>query len=521
MTRTQLLQQRRDLLARMHEMNARSQQWAGDDQKNWDAMTAQVRDIDAQLKRMDELEAMQGGEQSEGSQTRAAVPSPTSPSGAPPAGDASVERARASDILQLCRQFDMDPQPHIDGGSSVEAVRKLVLEELGKRNAPLPGAPRANVGDENVDKFREAGSDAIIMRAGLDISRATREHNKPYQAFDGAREMMHMGMHGMMREYCQLRGVRNVHRLTVDELRREVFTPDSQFAAMLDNTANKSMMIGYNDAGVTFDIWTRPGSNPDFKPTRRYRLSEAGTPKKILQNGEFKHDTMSDERVQLQLETYGITFTLSRQAIINDDLSYLTLMPAAYVRGFRRLINRNVYGLLNNNTAYQVDNVALFDAAHGNLGTAAYPARTPFDASRARMRKQKNIRNDETINIGPKYVLSGADLEGVFELLLYIDPNNSFQNAGISPQLRNSLELVVDAELTSNTGGNPDWFLSADPRQVDTIEVAYLNGNSMPTLESQMSFEQLGMAWRLYGDWDIDILDYRGLDKTPGAAAPA
>jgi hypothetical protein len=525
MNREQLMKQRRELMAKMHEMNARSAAFTAEDQTAWDELKSQVRAIDDQLARMDELEAMgQSGGQPEAGQRSDTTQSGTTPT--PPAAngqradDTPAERLRCAEIVSLCAQFGMDSRQYIDQGTSVDEVRKAVLGELGKRNAPIPGAPRAQVGVENVDKFREQASDAIIMRAGLDITRATRERGTAYKPVDGARELMHMGLHAMMREYCALRGKQNVNRMSIDDLRREVFTPDSQFSAMLDNTVNKSMLIGYTDAGVTFDIWTRPGSNPDFKPTRRYRLSEAGTPQKILQNGEFHHDQMSDQRVQLQLETFGIMFTLSRQAIINDDLSYLTKMPAAYVRGFRRLINRNVYGILNNNTAYQVDNVALFASGHGNLAaTPAYPSRAAMGKARAAMRKQKNVRADEFLNVAPAFALAGADLETDLEILLISIADPDSQNANVLNPFRNKMQLVTDAEITSNTSTNPDWFLAADPLAVDTIEVAYLNGNSMPTLESQMSFEQLGMAWRVYGDWDIDILDYRGLYKVPGAAA--
>lgn len=532
MNREQLLKQRRELMAKMHEMNARCAAFSADDQTAWDNLLSQVRAIDAQLARLDELDALQGsGEQPVNEQRSATPPANEPPAGgtrtathpAQPPVDPAAERARCLEITEMCKNFGIDAdvmRGYIEQGTPVDQVRKAVLAELAQRNAPVPGAPRVSVGEENVDKFREQGADAIIMRSGLDITKATRERGQAYKPVDGAHELRHMGLHEMMREYCQLRGVQNVNRLSIDDLRREVFTPDSQFAAMLDNVVNKSMLIGYQDAGVTFDVWTSTGSNPDFKPTRRYRLSEAGTPSKILQNGEFRHDVMSDQRVQLQLETYGIMFTLSRQAIINDDLSYLTQMPAAYVRGFRRLINRNVYGLLNNNTAYQVDNVALFASEHGNLAaTPAYPSTGALGLARAAMRKQRNVRGDEYLNIAPRFVLTGPDLETDMEKLLmsFADPDGT--NSNVVNPFRGKLQLVTDAELTSATDNNPDWFLAADPSLVNTIEVAYLNGNSLPTLESQISFEQLGMAWRVYGDWDIDILDYRGLYKVPGAAA--
>jgi hypothetical protein len=71
--------------------------------------------------------------------------------------------------------------------------------------------------------------------------------------------------------------------------------------------------------------------------------------------------------------------------------------------------------------------------------------------------------------------------------------------------------LVVDAELDGNT-----WYLAASANDIDTIEVSYLNGDPMPKLESQVAFDYLGMKWRIYIDYGVDVLDFRGLLKNAG-----
>lgn len=56
----------------------------------------------------------------------------------------------------------------------------------------------------------------------------------------------------------------------------------------------------------------------------------------------------------------------------------------------------------------------------------------------------------------------------------------------------------------------------ADPRDVDTIEVTYLNGKRTPTLESKVSWDTLGIEWRMYHDFGINVLDYRGVAYNQG-----
>lgn len=50
----------------------------------------------------------------------------------------------------------------------------------------------------------------------------------------------------------------------------------------------------------------------------------------------------------------------------------------------------------------------------------------------------------------------------------------------------------------------------------DTIEVTYLNGKRTPTLESKVSWDTLGIEWRMYHDFGINVLDYRGVAYNQG-----
>lgn len=51
---------------------------------------------------------------------------------------------------------------------------------------------------------------------------------------------------------------------------------------------------------------------------------------------------------------------------------------------------------------------------------------------------------------------------------------------------------------------------------VDTIEVTYLNGKEEPTLENRIAWDTLGIEYRMYHDFTVSSLDYRGLAKNEG-----
>ncbi len=413
-----------------------------------------------------------------------------------------AERERVSGITTICRDFSINSEKvekYINDGNTVEEVRAFVLQEMKERNKPSISG--ITVTKDESEKIREAASDAIIMRSG-------RSLEKPA---DGAREFRGLSLRDIAIDCLAREGVSNAQRLDNEELFKRALSPDSQFASILSSSVNKSMATAYSGNNTTFQAWTGRGSNTDFKDAEVYQISEAGELSKMSQTGEFKFDEMSDSKATKKIATFGKKFGITRQALINDDISILTRIPEAYVRAAGRGINKLVYSILTTNGSIY-DNKALFHADHSNLASSGGAISVvTLGAGKAAMRKQKNLRGKETLNISPKFLLVSPDKEVEALQLLNSTADPSGSNAGVANVFRNSLDLVVDAELTGNA-----WYLAASALDIDTIEVTYLNGEDMPKLESRVGFDYLGMEWRIYIDYGVNVLDYRGLYKNVG-----
>jgi phage head maturation protease len=411
----------------------------------------------------------------------------------------AAERQRAASITALCRDFGIDPQPYIEGGSAIEDVQRVILEKVR--------AERTAINDVKVtrdagDSFMRAASDALCMRAGITI-------DKPA---DGSRSLMGMSLRDMAIEALRISGKPASARMDNRELFRRALTPDSQFTAITDAAVNASIAQAYQTAPTTWRQWCRVGSIRDFRPATAYRLSQAGQLEIIPQNGEFKWSELKDEGISKQLRTYGIKFGLTWEAFVNDDMGFLVDYPNVYVRGALKQVNSTVYNTLEANAAIY-DGVALFAAAHNNndIGGASAIDIQAVSAMRAAMRRQTDINGTTALNISPRYMIGPPDLETSIE---------QFCNAVIYPTavasanvMAGSLIPVVDADLADD--GN--WYLAADPNMCPTIEVDFLNGNDMPVLESQTSWERLGQEWRIYYAWGITVVDYRGIQRNTGA----
>jgi hypothetical protein len=63
------------------------------------------------------------------------------------------------------------------------------------------------------------------------------------------------------------------------------------------------------------------------------------------------------------------------------------------------------------------------------------------------------------------------------------------------------------------------WYLLADPADLPVIEVAFLNGQEAPTIETaETDFSVLGVQMRGFHDFGVALQDWRGGVKAKGEA---
>lgn len=403
------------------------------------------------------------------------------------------ERARVSNISELCRHFGVDAAEYINNGTSLSDAQRSVLAIVNERNIPTANI---QMGEQEEDKYRDAMSDAILLRGGVQL-----ENVAP-----GAQDLRGMRVRSMIEEVLAREGVANVHRMGEEELLRAALTGTSSLPGILSAAANKSMAKGYQAAQTTFEQFTTVGSNTDFKEATRYRLSEAGSLLEIKENGEFVQDELTEGSAKTKVLTYGRGFSFTRQMIVNDDLSALTRIPSLYAAQAKRGINRLVYKALAE---------AKFTAKDGNLaGTGAALSLATINEARQAMRKQKNLRGEEFLNITPKYLIVPTNSEFLARQLLTSTSDPNATHYGVTNPLKDSLQIITDAELDALD--TDAYYFLADQLLMDTIEVTYLNGNQRPVIESQVAFDTLGIRYRIYMDYGVTVVDTKGIYKNAG-----
>lgn len=417
----------------------------------------------------------------------------------------NAEKARRTEIRSL---FDKHGD-HIalrdqcldDPAVDVGEARKLLLEAIGKREEPVASNQRIEIGDTEVEKFSRAAEDAIAYRAGI-----AGKDIKPT-------ELVGYTLLEMARQSLELRGIRTAH-MDKRELVARAFTHStSDFPKLLENNSRKAMLRGYEEAEEVFTMFTRTGNLTDFKTHSRVGLGVFEKLDEIPESGEYKHGTIGERAESIKLATYGKLFSITRQAIINDDLTAFTDIPRKMGRAAARTVGDLVFSILIDNPAMS-DTVALFHADHNNLassGTAITAA--SVGAGRTAMRTQKD--GTATLNIRPSFLIVPAAQEDTAWILMTSETDPSKTNSRVPNPVRGAAEIIVDARL--DDASTTAWYLAADPNTFDTIEVGYLDGIAAPFLDQQDGWTIDGVEYKVRIDAAAAPLEFRTLYKNPGA----
>jgi len=447
-----------------------------------------------------------------------------------------AERERTTEILALGRKLEMPEEKVselVNSGVSLDDARFQMLKQAQEAMPPaiIPKADAA-------DKFRAIASASLLVSAGLEHDEKTIREVR-----SAGHEVAPISLQALIRSCLGREGrvhPTNIMQFTSHDLASHAFRMASQgssdLPAILADTANKSLARGFNEAPVTFKLWCGEDDTTvrDFKETSLVKMSNFSDIDDIPEGMAFKDGRFSDKKETVSVDTKGKKFSLTRQAIINDDLNSFTKIPFAMMSSVARRINKDVYDKLTSNslTGPQMteDSYYMFDASnHGNLvQTSGVPSVNTIGAAEAKLMMMKLPKPDLTsvqqyTNLTGKYLITGVNNRLTVQQVLStgFDPAQSMAGVfnpytGLIPVTDAYLQSLLTAADKANA-----WYLAADRNQIESVVVYYLAGSRTPTLRNQPSGigEALGISWDIFMDWGIGVPDYRGIVYNDGVSA--
>ncbi|EFK6692288.1 Clp protease ClpP, partial [Escherichia coli] len=409
-------------------------------------------------------------------QTTAQVATTATTTNAPSADESSIraqvlaeQKARVSGINELFGMFGgryqtLQASCLSDPECSLEQAREKLLNEMGKEFSPSNKNTPAHIYAGNGNFVGDGIRQALMARAGFEKTERDNVYN---------------GM--TLREYARMslteRGI-GVSGYNPMQMVGAAFTHStSDFGNILLDVANKAILQGWEDAPETYEQWTRKGQLSDFKIAHRVGMGGFSALRQVREGAEYKYVTTGDKQATIALATYGELFSITRQAIINDDLNMLTDVPMKLGRAAKSTIADLVYAILTSNPKISTDNVSLFDKAkHANVLESAAMDVASLDKARQLMRVQKE--GERHLNIRPAFVLVPTAMESVAnQVIRSSSVKGADINAGIINPVKDFATVIAEPRLDDNS--QTTFYLAAS-KGSDTIEVAYLNGVDTP-----------------------------------------
>lgn len=443
------------------------------------------------------------------------VPQPQNPANTQQPDTASIqaqarqeEQARMNGIKDLFAMFggkhnDIMVECLTDIHCTVEQAKDKLLNLLGKEATPTNTVNYgAHLYAHNGNLVGDSVRAALMHRAGYEAAQSDNPFNNMTLRELARVSLTERGLSVMSHNPMQMVGMAFTHST-------------SDFGNILLDVANKSILKGWEEAPETFEQWTKKGHLSDFKVAHRVGLGGFPALSEVREGAEFKYVTLSDKQATIALATYGALFSVTRQAIINDDLNMLTDVPMKFGRAAKATVADMVYSVMTKNPKLSTDGVALFDETkHGNVLKNALMDVASLDKARQLMRTQKE--GERHLNIRPAFVLVPTAMEAnANQVIKSASVKGSDINAGVINPIQNFATVIAEPRLDDAKATT--YYLAA-AQGSDTIEVAYLNGIDTPYIDQLEGFEVDGITTKVRIDAGVSPIDHRGLVRCDAAA---
>lgn len=448
------------------------------------------------------------------------------------------ERARILEIRRLAKRHKLGDEwanNLIDANASADRARQAALDLISEQddaNGPSDGGHvRVGAGDDARDKFIRGAAAWLLERTGKRklLEQAKQKAPELFQDvdFSGGNQFRGLSPLEIARESLERQGVktRGMDRMRMLGLaftyRGSSYQTAGDFPVLMESVLHKMLLGAYATQETTWQRFCGTDDVPDFRPSNRYRTGSLPSLPAIAEHGEYKNGVIPDgAKFQISTERHGEIFSLSREAIINDDMGALANLASEFGRAAARTIENDVYALLALNGGLgptMSDTNPFFHPSRGNVGTGSALTVAGLDGDRVLMRAQKDPSGKDFLSLSPSVLVVPDSLEGTARVIndAQYDPDTA--NKMQRPNMVRGLfrDIVGTPRLAASSTRR---YLFSDPNIAAAIIVAFLEGYGRgPIMESQNGWRIDGVEWKVTQYAKAQVADPKGAVTNAGA----
>lgn len=409
------------------------------------------------------------------------------------------ENARQAAIRALCAQHkvkdellnemldDMDCSEEIAASKILTALGEY--SKAGTRNAPDNLTNTAvHAGNGNI--IKDSLQNALNARCGVD----ELEKSNPYK---------HKSLMAMA-EISVGKGASQCS--TKSELVARAFNT-GDFAEIITEGIRTVMRDEMKVRAPLFRELANTESLPNFKETDLVMVNDAPDLMAVAEDGEYKQAIIKGSGEKIQLATFGREVAITRQAIINDDISLISKLPRKFMQSGYRLADKLMFNAIL--AGKMGDGGDVFKAstakAWGNLTTGI----TAGDYEALIMALHKSFATATTsggdaLDLRGEFLLANPDHASMLEAVLNTASNPDEYN----PAYKKFAKVIETARMNDVKGA-----IGLTSKDFDSVIMGFLDGQMDPWLETGDGFSSDGAKFRITYDITSKVLDRRGIAK--------
>ena len=380
---------------------------------------------------------------------------------------------------------------------AAKVFEMLKAEKLTEVRASRPAAPAIHVvAQADGPKVIEA---ALCLAGGLSNVEKVFDQ-KTLEAADRRRSQSSLGE--VLVEAARANGYTGGSRISQGNIREVLaagFATHS-ISNVLAATYGKFLLQGYTAVESTWDRIASIRSVSDYKAVSGVRLNGGFDFEDVGASGQLKSADASDETRTIQAKLTGRMSSITMVDIINDDLGALTQVPARLGRGAAIKLNRDFW------TEFQASNATFYSKETAAAGNAL-----AISSLKTAVTSYKKLTDPDgnVLGITPSILLVPPELEITADELMGSTVLITGENAtrGNVNVFAGRFQVVPSSYLTSGT----TWWLCANPGELPGMEVAFLNGQRLPTVQqADADFDVLGIQVRGHFSYGVAKAESRG-----------
>jgi hypothetical protein len=283
------------------------------------------------------------------------------------------------------------------------------------------------------------------------------------------------------------------------------------FTNVLGNSITRRMLNDYRTDDV-YSVWRPIVSRvplSDFRTQERTRYGGYGDLPIVAESDPYTElGSPTDEKATYAAGKRGGTESVTLEMIKNDDVGAISRIPVKLSRAAKRTLAKFVFDFIRTNPNIY-DGQAWFRAGNNNLFANVLSA-VEVALHRLAMMKQTEMNSLDRVGIAPKFLVIPFDLQETAVNLF---------NRSTNLDKTFLQELVMQIIPVWYWTDANDWATLADPSDIPTLEIGFLDGREEPDLFVQDNptvgslFSNDKITWKIRHIYGGNVTDFRGGTK--------